>query len=78
VIQARKACRAITLMLPAEGRRLDEIRARADRQHAWVLAGDPRSIYGDENAGATLRFALNHAIILPLQGDLRPPFSTVL
>lgn len=23
------------------------IAARADQQHAWVLAGDPRGMYGD-------------------------------
>jgi hypothetical protein len=30
----------------AEERRLAAIAARADQQHAWVLAGDPRGTYG--------------------------------
>jgi hypothetical protein len=30
----------------AEQRRLVEVAARADQQHAWVLAGDPRGTYG--------------------------------
>ena len=25
----------------------NEVRARADQQHAWRLAGDPRGLYGD-------------------------------
>jgi endonuclease/exonuclease/phosphatase (EEP) superfamily protein YafD len=32
----------------AEKRRLAAIAARADQQHAWVLAGDPRGTYGAE------------------------------
>jgi hypothetical protein len=31
----------------AERNRLAAIAARADRQHAWTLAGDPRGTYGD-------------------------------
>jgi hypothetical protein len=30
-----------------EEQRLAAIIARADQQHAWVLAGDPRGAYGD-------------------------------
>jgi hypothetical protein len=36
----------------AERKRLDAIRARADRQLRWMLAGDERGIYGP--AGAAL------------------------
>jgi hypothetical protein len=32
----------------AEEERLAGIAERADRQHAWVLAGDPRGTYGAE------------------------------
>jgi uncharacterized membrane protein len=32
----------------AERDRLAGIAARADQQHAWVLAGDPRGTYGGE------------------------------
>jgi hypothetical protein len=32
----------------AEERRVAEVAARADQQHAWVLAGDPRGTYGSE------------------------------
>ena len=32
----------------AEHARLAEIIARADQQHAWTLAGDPRGTYGAE------------------------------
>jgi hypothetical protein len=31
----------------AEQQRLAAIIARADQQHAWVLAGDDRGVYGD-------------------------------
>jgi hypothetical protein len=34
----------------AEARRVDEIRARADQQHAWVMQGDPRGTYGENIA----------------------------
>jgi hypothetical protein len=30
----------------ARRRMLDAVAARADQQHAWVLAGDPRGTYG--------------------------------
>jgi len=33
--------------LGAEQRRHAAIAARADQQHQWVLAGDPRGTYGD-------------------------------
>jgi hypothetical protein len=42
----------------AERRRLAGIVARADQQHAWVLAGDPRGTYVDEIARAKPLF--NH------------------
>jgi hypothetical protein len=32
----------------AERDRLAAIAARADQQHAWVMAGDPRGTYGAE------------------------------
>jgi hypothetical protein len=31
-----------------ERQRFAEIAARADQQHQWVLAGDPRGTYGDK------------------------------
>jgi hypothetical protein len=31
----------------AEAERLKAIRAPADKQHQWVLHGDPRGIYGE-------------------------------
>jgi hypothetical protein len=34
----------------AERRRLAEIVERADRQHNWVMQGDPRGTYGDSAA----------------------------
>jgi hypothetical protein len=37
----------------AELRRLAAIAARADQQHAWVMAGDPRGTYGDEMEAAS-------------------------
>jgi hypothetical protein len=30
----------------AEARRRNDVRARADQQQAWRLAGDPRGLYG--------------------------------
>jgi len=35
----------------AERSRLAAIVARADQQHEWVLAGDPRGTYGATRAG---------------------------
>ena len=35
----------------AERSRLAAVAARADQQHAWVLAGDPRGTYGATFAG---------------------------
>ncbi|MCW2628525.1 hypothetical protein [Mycobacterium sp.] len=35
----------------AEERRLAAIAARADQQHAWTLAGDPRGTYGAATEG---------------------------
>ena len=37
----------------AERRRLAEIAARADEQHAWVMAGDERGVYGEYSAATT-------------------------
>jgi hypothetical protein len=34
-----------------EERRLAAIAARADQQHAWVMAGDPRGTYGAATEG---------------------------
>ena len=33
----------------AEQRRLAAIAARADQQHTWVMAGDPRGTYGADS-----------------------------
>jgi hypothetical protein len=37
----------------AEEERLAGIAARADQQHAWVMAGDPRGTYGAAGTVAT-------------------------
>jgi hypothetical protein len=34
----------------AERRRVAELVARADRQHNWVMQGDPRDTYGESAA----------------------------
>jgi hypothetical protein len=41
-----------------ERRRLVEIAARADQQHAWFLAGDERGVYGSD--GAELMRRIRH------------------
>jgi nitrate/nitrite transporter NarK len=41
-----RAFREIEAMEVAEARRQAAIVKRADQQHAWVLAGDERGIYG--------------------------------
>jgi hypothetical protein len=38
----------------AECRRVAELVARADRQHNWVMQGDPRGTYGDEYPAVTV------------------------
>jgi len=37
----------------AEEKRVAEVAARADQQHAWVLAGDPRGTYGADEGNRT-------------------------
>jgi hypothetical protein len=39
--------------IEAEQGRLAELAARADQQHAWVLADDPRGTYGEFLLAAT-------------------------
>ncbi|CAA0138293.1 Uncharacterised protein [Mycolicibacterium vanbaalenii] len=34
-----------------------ELRRRADRQHRWMLSGDPRAIYGEQGAAAMRKVA---------------------
>ncbi|KMV23314.1 hypothetical protein [Mycobacterium heckeshornense] len=43
----RRACGEILAARHARLRQLAELAARADQQHAWVLAGDERGIYGN-------------------------------
>jgi hypothetical protein len=38
----------------AQRRRLAGLAARADRQHNWVMQGDPRGTYGDEYPAVTV------------------------
>lgn len=38
---------ATHLAAQAEARRQVQVRARADQQHAWAVAGDDRGTYGD-------------------------------
>lgn len=50
--QATLASVGIAFVVPldhaqARARERERLRAAADRQHAWVLAGDPRGIWGD-------------------------------
>ena len=42
--------RQYQVSVAAEERHLAAIAARADEQHAWVLAGDPRGTYGTKGA----------------------------
>jgi nitrate/nitrite transporter NarK len=37
----------------AEAQRRDDIRARADQQHAWAMQGDPRGMFGEYPPAAT-------------------------
>jgi len=41
------SCAGRPATVAAEQRRHAAIAARADQQHQWVLAGDPRGTYGD-------------------------------
>jgi hypothetical protein len=47
-----RAFREIEAAEVAAGRRRAAIVARADQQHAWTLAGDPRGTYGAEMIAA--------------------------
>jgi hypothetical protein len=47
----------------AKQRRRAELAARADEQHAWVMLGDERGVYGEFPPAAT-RFAPLHGSIL--------------
>lgn len=46
VVWARRAADRLAGRIEARRRRLAELVARADQQHAWVLASDVRGIYG--------------------------------
>ena len=43
---AQRAFREIEAEEAAEARRRAAMAARADQQHAWVLQGDERGVYG--------------------------------
>jgi lysylphosphatidylglycerol synthetase-like protein (DUF2156 family) len=46
VWMAQRAFREISAEEHAEARRLAAVVRRADQQHAWVMAGDDRGVYG--------------------------------
>jgi hypothetical protein len=46
VWMAQRAFREIDAAEAAEARRQAAVAKRADRQHAWVLDGDDRGVYG--------------------------------
>jgi len=50
----RRAVDRHTERVDAERRRVAELVARADRQHNWVMQGDPRGTYGDEYPAVTV------------------------
>jgi hypothetical protein len=50
VWMAERAFREIAAAEAAEARRQAAVARRADRQHAWVLAGDERGVYGPDGA----------------------------
>jgi len=43
----RRGLRAVTDAKQRRQQQLDAIRARADQQHQWVMAGDDRGVYGE-------------------------------
>ena len=47
---AQRAFREIDAAEAAEARRQAAVAKRADRQHAWVMAGDDRGVYGPDGA----------------------------
>jgi hypothetical protein len=47
---ARFAFREIAAQEIAEARRQAAVAKRADQQHAWVLRGDERGVYGPDGA----------------------------
>jgi hypothetical protein len=51
---ARRAADRHADRVEAERRRLAGLVARADQQHEWVLAGDPRGVYGDETVAVPM------------------------
>jgi hypothetical protein len=56
--------------------RMNEIAARADKQHNWVMQGDDRGIYGPQ--GADLMHYIQHPgpAALPARGWVSGPFRT--
>lgn len=50
---ARRAVDRHAERVNAERRNVAELVARADRQHNWVMQGDPRGTYGDYLAAGT-------------------------
>jgi hypothetical protein len=49
-VWARRAADRLAGRIEAKRRRLAELAARADQQHAWVMEGDDRGIYGPQGA----------------------------
>jgi hypothetical protein len=45
---AQRTFREIAAAEAAEARRQAAVAKRADRQHAWVMAGDERGTYGEQ------------------------------
>ena len=57
--------------------RAAELQRRADRQHRWMLAGDPRAIYGQKGADAMRKVAPPPALPDGDDGEELEPIATM-
>jgi hypothetical protein len=55
--------------------RMNELAARADQQHNWVMQGDDRGIYGPQGADLMHYIEQPGAVALPTQRRVSGPFQ---
>jgi len=55
--------------------RMNELAARADQQHNWVMQGDDRGIYGPQGADLMHYIEQPEAVTLPTQRRVSGPFQ---
>ena len=71
----RAILRADARQRAAVAQRLNELAARADQQHNWVMQGDDRGIYGPQGADLMNYIAHPGAVAPPTQRPVSGPLQ---